>query len=113
MDISPELGEKIQELQILERNSQTFSMEKQNFQIEANEIENALSELSKSEEVYKIINGLMIKSQKESLSKDLNERKKVLDIRINAIEKQEKSSQQKIDTLRAEINSKFVTKSSN
>lgn len=111
MEMSQELTEKIQELQILERNLQSFSMEKQTLQVELNEIDNALSELGRSgDEVYRIINALMIKSDKNSLSKDLNERKKVLDLRIAAIEKQEKSTEQKTDTLRAQINASFEAK---
>ena len=111
MEITQELSEKIQELQMLERNLQAFSMEKQTLQVEINEISNALSELSGSgEEVYKILGGLMVKSEKKALEKDLNGRKKILDLRIDAIEKQEKSAESKTDALRAEINDKISAK---
>lgn len=111
MDINPELSEKIQELQIIERNLQGFAMEKQSFQVELNEITNALTELSKSgDEVYKILGGLMIKSEKNSLSKDLNDKKKILELRISSVEKQEKSIEEKSDKLRKEINAKMIVK---
>ena len=42
MKIDAETGKKIQELQILEQNLQNLLMQKQAFQIELNEIENAL-----------------------------------------------------------------------
>lgn len=111
MEISQELTDKIQELQIFERNLQAFSMEMQGLQVEFNEINNALSELAKSgDEVYRILSGLMIKSGKESIEKELNEKKKILEMRISAIEKQEKSAEEKADRLRAEINDKMTAK---
>jgi prefoldin beta subunit len=111
MEINKEISEKIQELQIFERSLQTLSMEKQNLQVESNEISNALEELSKSgDEVYKILNGLMIKANKDSLSKDLSERKKLLDLRLVSIEKQESSSEEKAEALRNEINASFSVK---
>ncbi len=112
MEINAELNDKIQELQLFERNLQAFSMERQNLQIELNEIDNALDELSKTgDEVYKILSGLMIKSEKNVLSKSLNEKKKVLELRISAIEKQEKSVEGRANILRAEINDKISPKS--
>lgn len=105
MEISKDVTAKLQELQILERNLQTFAMEKQSSQVELNEIENALSELNKaSGETYKIISGIMIKADKNSLIKELNEKKKVLDLKIATIEKNEKPFEQKVENLRSEIN---------
>ena len=111
MEITQELSEKIQELQILERNLQSFSMEKQTLQVELNEIINATDELKKSgDEVYKMLGGLMIKANKESLSKELNEKKKVFELRVAAIEKQEKSTEDKTEKLRKDINDKITVK---
>lgn len=111
MEISQVIGEKIQELQILERNLQSSSMEKQNLQVELNEIDNAADEIKKApSEVYRILSGLMIKTNADSLTKDLNERKKVLDLRILAIVKQEKLVEEKANSLREQINYSFSTK---
>lgn len=80
-------------------------------QVELNELNNALGELKKSgDEVYRILSGLMIKANKDSLSKELNERKKVLDLRNSAIDKQEKSVEERADRLRNEINEKITAK---
>ena len=114
MEISPELTEKIQELQMLERNLQSFSMEKQSLQVEFNESINALSEIQKSTgDVYKILSGLMIKSDKSEIQKELSEKNKISELRINSIEKQEKSFEVKADALREEINAKISAKEKN
>lgn len=111
MDINQELGAKIQELQIIERNAQNFSMEKQNLQVELNGINNALDELKiSSDEVYKVLNGIMLRSNKNILEKELSEKRKVFELRISSIERQEKSLDEKAEKLRSEINSSFTAK---
>jgi len=104
MDISPEVNRKIQDLQVYEQNLQSLLMQRQSMQVELNEISNALEELSKSgDEVYKILGGIMIKSEKKSLIGELQEKKKISEIRIQSIEKQEKSLEENSESLRAEI----------
>lgn len=104
MEIPKEISKKIQDLQVYEQNLQGLLMQKQSLQMELNEVSNAISELSKSgEEVYKIIGGIMIKSDKKTLLKELEEKKKFSETHINALEKQEKSVEEKASSLREEI----------
>ena len=105
MNIDSETSKKIQELQMLEHNLQSYIMQKQTMQVEMNEINTALDELKKSgDEVYKILGGIMIKSNKTNLTAELNEKKKLLEIRLNSIEKQEKMISSKSEELKEEIN---------
>lgn len=111
MNIDQETTKKIQELQILEQNLQSFLVQKQAVQIELNEITNALEELKKSDgDVYKVIGGIMIKSSKERLSKDLEEKKKLSELRVNLVEKQETLLEKKAADLREEINTSISKK---
>jgi prefoldin beta subunit len=104
MDISKETSQKIQELQIIEQHLQSFLAQKQTLQIELNEATNALQELGKtSDEVYKILSGVMIKADKESTIKELEEKKKLLDLRVDSIEKQEKTLESKALEIRNEV----------
>lgn len=103
-----EIEKKIQELQIIEQNLQNTLMQKQAFQMELNETENASSELVKAkDDVYKIAGQIMIKSSKESLIKELEEKKHLLSLRLKAIEKQESPLSEKASKLREEIVSKI------
>jgi len=104
MKIDEETGKKIQELQILEQNLQNLMMQKQTIQIELNEVANALADLKQSgDEVYKIVGGIMVRSDKPALTSELEEKKKILEIRISSIEKQEKILDEKTEQSKKEL----------
>ncbi|MBU0929686.1 MAG: prefoldin subunit beta [Nanoarchaeota archaeon] len=108
MKLSKETEAKIIELQTFEQNLNNFAMQKQRFQITQTEIENAIEELKKTkEDAYKIIGSIMIKSKKEDLEKDLNEKKEIIDLRIKNIEKQENKIKEKASELQKEVMSKI------
>jgi len=95
---------KMQELQLLEQGLQNTLMQKQAFQMELSETQAALGELKKSgDEVFKIIGQLMIKSEKSKITDDLESKEKILNLRIEALEKQESSLTEKFEGLRKEI----------
>jgi prefoldin beta subunit len=104
MKINKETEEKIQELQILEQNFQNISLQRQAFQMELNETESALLELSKSDdEVYKIVGQIMFKANKKETEKELEEKKHIISLRLKSLDKQEATSREKIDVLRETI----------
>jgi len=79
-------------------------MQKQAFQIELNEVENALSEVKKTkDEVYKITGQVMLKANKEETEKELKEKQDILSLRVKSIEKQENSFREKLEKLRDEV----------
>jgi prefoldin beta subunit len=95
---------KIEELQSTEQNIQNLLLQKQVFQLELVETQTALEELKKSEgDAFKIVGSLMIKAEKETLEKDLNKKKDLLDLRIKSIEKQEKELKEDLSKKRSEI----------
>ena len=103
--------QKAQELQLLEQNAQSLSIQKQSVQAELNEINNALAELGKaSDDAYRILSGIMMKADKASLEKELNEKKKLLELRIQAFEKQEKLISEKAKKLRSDFSQAFNKK---
>jgi len=95
---------KLQEMQLLEQNVQNLLLQKQAFQMEASETQSALKELESSgEEVFKIIGQLMIKVEKSKIKDELLNKEKILDLRINTLEKQESLFMKKLEELREEI----------
>lgn len=95
---------KIQELQLLEQSLQNTLMQKQAFQMELSETQAALGELKNSgDEVFKIIGQLMIRSEKSKITDDLENKEKILNLRISTLEKQENSLTEKFEDLRKEI----------
>lgn len=93
-----------QELQILEQTLQNILLQKQTFQMELSETESALREIeNSSEEVYKIVGQLMIKSDKKKIISELSEKSRILELRLKAMDKQEESTMQKLSSLRESL----------
>ena len=94
---------KIQEMQILEQSLQNLLLQKQSFQMELSETQNALNEIEKSPEVYKIIGQMMMKTEKPKMKEELTDKEKLLNLRVSTIEKQEDSLSEKLEKLREEV----------
>ena len=102
--INSETQQKIQQLQILEQNLQNFLLQKQAFQFELNDTENALEEIEKTkDEVYKLIGQILIKSSKAQVEKDLKQKKDILSLRVKAIERQESQLKEEVEKIRKEV----------
>jgi prefoldin beta subunit len=100
-----EINKKAEEMQVLEQQVQNILAQKQSVQIEMNEIKNAREEIKKSgEEIYKVLSGIMIRSNKKKIEKDLEDREKVVKLQIDSFEKQERLVEKKIGEFRKEIN---------
>jgi len=95
---------KIQEMQILEQRLQNSLLQKQAFQMELAETNSAMSELEKSgDDVFKIIGQLMIKSEKSKIKEELENKQKILEMRIKSFDKQEEIIANQLDKMREEI----------
>lgn len=106
--MAKEIEEKVKELQILEQNLSNLNFQKQTFQFELNEINSAFEELEKSDEsVFKIVGNIMIKTEKDKLKKELEEKKDIIGLRIRNIEKQEKALRARVEELRKEVLNKL------
>jgi len=108
MEINKETESQIRELQVLEQSLQQVMMQKQTFQLEQSEVENAIEELGKAnDEVYKIAGNIMIKTSKETLLKDIKQKKDLISLRIKALDSQEKNLQESSESLREKVLSKI------
>jgi prefoldin beta subunit len=98
-----ESEEKIAQLQLLEQNMQNFTMQKQQFQMQLNEIASALENLKDSEKAYKIVANIMVNAKREDLEKELNQKKEMLELRIKKLEKQEEEIREKSQKIQKEV----------
>jgi prefoldin beta subunit len=103
MEMTKETQEKIGQLQMIEQNLQNLLAQRQQFQAQMVEIESALRELETSKTAYKIVGNIMVSSDKESLQKDLKEKKEMAEIRIRTLEKQEKQLKEKAQKIQQEV----------
>ena len=113
MNIDTETSKKIEELQHLESHLQGILSQLQSVNLEQNEINNAILELNKissEEEVYKISFGIMIKSSRDVVLKELKEKIKDIENKLFAIEKQQSIVEKNISRLKEEVNNAFLKK---
>jgi len=108
MELDEKTQAKIQEIQILEQNLHNLLLQKQTFQIELNETENAISEIEKTkEDVFKMISNIIIKTDKNKLKEELSRKKDLLNLRLKTISSQEDVFSKKLEEIREEIMKKF------
>ncbi|MBU2590318.1 MAG: prefoldin subunit beta [Nanoarchaeota archaeon] len=103
-DVKKETEQKIAQLQMMEQNIQTFMMQRQNFQAQQLEVDNALKELEISKgDCYKMVGSIMVAADKDKLKKDLESRKEIVELRLKNIKKQEDSIKEKAEKLQSEV----------
>ena len=104
MNITKEQEEKITEIQLLEQSMQSLLQQKQKFQSELVEVENALNELKNTKsKPYKIVNNIMFEAEPEDLKEELSSKKEVINIRTKNIDKQEQEIRKKTESLQKEV----------
>ncbi|MEK6856546.1 MAG: prefoldin subunit [Nanoarchaeota archaeon] len=101
--VQKETEKKIAQLQLFEQNLQNTLIQKQRFQSDILEMENALKEIDSAEEVYKIVGNIMISKKKEDLKKELSSKKEIINIRIKNLEREESRSREKANSLQKEV----------
>jgi len=102
--INENIAKKIQELQLIEQTLQSIMMQKQTFQLELNETLSAIEELSNAkDDVYKIVGQIMVKAKKDSLDKEMKDKKNLLELRVKNLDKQEDSLKDRLEKLREEV----------
>ena len=78
-------------------------MQKQQIESQLIEINSAINELGNTDKSYKIIGRIMIASNKETLNKELNEKKEVINLRLKNISEQEEKINRNIESLQKEV----------
>lgn len=103
-----ETQEKIQELQMHEQNLHSLLMQKQAFQLESSETENALKEIEGSkDDVFKMIGNIMIKTDKNKIKDELGKKKELIDLRLKSIDKQESELTKHAEEMKEEVMKKI------
>lgn len=80
--------------------------EKSAVETELKEVNRVLSELEKlpdDVEIYKSVGHVLVKTNKTVVQSELNERKELLELRLRALEKQEKEARRQLEGIQAKI----------
>jgi prefoldin beta subunit len=103
--LTPETQQMLIELQTFQQQMQTVMVQKESLNIQNMEITKALDELKKAttEDVYKAVGPILIKSTRKDLDKELTEKKETIDLRLKSLQKQEDRIRDKLK----EVQDKF------
>ena len=104
--LPPQVQQRLLRLQQLQQTLQGVLTQKQQLELELNEVEQALSELEKltnAAVIYKSIGSLLVKSKKTKVTTELNERKELLNMRINVLGKQEERLRTQVKNLQEKL----------
>jgi len=109
MDISklpPNVQERLLRLQQQQQTLRSILTQKQQLELELTEVDQALSEIENLTDVtiiYKSIGSLLVKSERPKVTKELNERKDLLNMRIKVLGKQEERLRTQIKDLQTKL----------
>jgi len=85
-----DLGRELVEYENMEKQLEVLLIQKHQLQIQSNEIKHALEELKKAKsEIYRSIGSILIHTTKDAAESDLKEKTELVDVKLNAISKQE------------------------
>lgn len=104
--IPPWLQEKLAKMQQSQQNLQSIMAQKQQLEIEHLETEKALEEIQKAgdnDDVYKHAGSILIKSNKNDLIAELEERKELAKTRSTVLSKQEERVKQSLQEQESKI----------
>jgi prefoldin beta subunit len=106
-ELPPWLREQLARLQQLQQNLQAIMMQKQQVELEVSETERALEELKKTtadDTVYKLAGPLLVKSNRDNLIKELEEKKELSSTRTVVLGKQESRVKENLKEVENKIN---------
>ena len=107
-NIPPQVQAMLGQLESYQGQLQLVIQQKQKVQLELNDAKKALEEIEKVEGetvIYKTVGTLVVKTTKEKALEELKEKVETLEVRLNALERQEKKLNEKLKELTAQIQS--------
>jgi prefoldin beta subunit len=106
-ELPPWVREQVSRLQQLQQNLQAIMMQKQQLEVEMVETDRGLQELKKTnpdDAIYKNAGSVLIKSKKEDVLKELEEKKELSNTRIMVLGKQEARVKENLKEVENKIN---------
>lgn len=105
-ELPPLLREQLARYEQVQQNLQAIMIQRQQVEMELTETEKALEELTKAtdaEAIYKFAGNLLIRVQKDAVTKELNEKKELANTRKMVLTKQESRFRENLKDLQTKI----------
>lgn len=109
-EVPQNLQEQIGKFQQLQQTLQVISVQRQQVEMELTELDKALDELKKSSDdtvMYQSIGALLVKKSRDTITKDLAEKKELLSVRSSVLGKQEEKVKTKLRELQQQLQTRL------
>jgi len=102
---SEEAQQILGQAQIYQQQIQGIMAQKEMLASQIAEIDKALEELAntKEKQVYRISGPILLKTGKNKVKKELEDKKEMINLRLKSLEKSEKKAKEKVDVLRQKL----------
>jgi prefoldin beta subunit len=110
VELPADFQEQLARLQQLQQTLQMIVAQKQQIELELADMDKALEELGKLSEdaqVYKSVGAVLVRKDKASVTKDLAERKELLNVRMSVLSKQEERTREKLKEIQQQIQNRL------
>ena len=112
MALPPEAQQMFVQLQGFRQQMQAIAVQKEGMQIQKMENDKALEELEKmkeSDEIFKAVGPILVKSNKKDMKKELQERNETIGVRLKSLDKQETLARDKTMELQVNLQKMLTT----
>jgi prefoldin beta subunit len=102
---SEQVNQLLNQAHLYQQQLQSITIQKESLNLQHQEINNALEELNKLKEndVYKLVGPILVKSDKATIIKELQEKKESIEMRMKTLERGEERAKAKIEELREKL----------
>ncbi|MEM4255278.1 MAG: prefoldin subunit beta [Candidatus Norongarragalinales archaeon] len=109
MELNEDQKKDLIELQSIQQQMQLLVMQKQQLLVQQGELDKASEEIGKATggQLYRFAGGIMIPKEKSVLESELKEEKESVEVRLNALAKQEKKLRERFEELRKKLEKSF------
>ncbi len=107
-ELPPQVQNMIAQLQTVQQQLQMVVSQKLQLENALKEIEEAIKEVEKASEdtpIYKTVGTVLVKTKKDEILKELNEKKETIEVRIRALSRQEEKLKDRLQELQNKVKS--------
>jgi len=107
-ELPPQVQNMIAQLQTVQQQLQMVVSQRLQLENALKEIEEAIKEVEKASEdtpIYKTVGTVLVKTKKDEILKELNEKKETIEVRIRALSRQEEKLKDRLQELQNKVKS--------
>ncbi|MGP3668141.1 MAG: prefoldin subunit beta [Candidatus Bathyarchaeota archaeon] len=110
VEVPPNIQEELAKLQQLQQTLQVIVAQKQQVEVELTDVDKALEEIKKmpnENPVYQAIGAFLVRRDKETIIKELTERRELLTVRASVLGKQEERTRERLREIQQQVQARL------